>query len=96
MAPFAVVIDPEFYKELKAIERAGRRDIVKRILRALHMLEEDPVVARPGLDVKPLAGMMGRVFRLRVGDYRVLYEVDVKSRQVFVTTVFHRSRGYRL
>jgi mRNA-degrading endonuclease RelE of RelBE toxin-antitoxin system len=35
------------------------------------------------------------VFRLRVGDYRLLYEVDSQSLTVFVTTLFHRGRGYR-
>jgi len=95
MARFAVVIHPRFPKELEAIKRAGRKDIAGRILSALRLLEQDPFQARPGLDIKPLAIAGGSVFRLRVGDYRVLYEVDVTSETVFVTAVFHRGRGYR-
>jgi len=95
MARFAVVIHPSFPKDLKAIERAGRKDVVRRILSALRMLEEDPFQARSGLDIRQLAIAGEAVFRLRVGDYRVLYEVDTASKKVFVTTVFHRGRGYR-
>lgn len=95
MARFTVVIHPRFPKELEAIKRAGRKHVAGRILSSLRLLAEDPFQARPGLDIKPLAIAGGAVFRLRVGDYRVLYEVDVASKKVFVTTVFHRGRGYR-
>ena len=95
MARFAVVIHPRFPKELEAIKRAGRKDIAGRILSALRLLEQDPFQARPGLDIKPLAIAGGSVLRLRVGDYRILYEVDVASKKVFVTTLFHRGRGSR-
>ena len=33
--------------------------------------------------------------RLRVGDYRTIYEVDDDRRKVFVAEVWHRQRGYR-
>ena len=95
MARFTVVIHPRFPKELKAIERAGRKDVVRSVLSSLRLLEEDPFQGRPGLDIKQLAIAGGPVFRLRVSDYRVLYEVDTASKKVFVTTVFHRDRGYR-
>ncbi|HLB69057.1 MAG TPA: type II toxin-antitoxin system RelE/ParE family toxin [Thermoplasmata archaeon] len=95
MARFTVVIHPRLPRELKAIERAGRKDVVRRVLSSLRLLEEDPFQARPGLDIKQLAIAGGGVFRLRVGDYRLLYEVDAASKKVFVTAVFHRGRGYR-
>jgi len=95
MARFLVVLHPRLPRELKTIERAGHKDVVRRILSSLRLLEEDPFRARPGLDLKQLTTSGGAVFRLRVGDYRLLYEVDVASKKVFVTTVFHRGRGYR-
>ena len=39
------------------------------------------------MDIKPLAAAEGAVYRLRVGDYRVLYEVDMGSGRVYVTGV---------
>ena len=46
-------------------------DMRKRILRALHALAADPY-ASP--NVKALQGMEG--YRLRVGDFRVIYTLD--------------------
>ena len=34
-------------------------------------------------------------YRLRIGDYRVLYVVNVDRRQVLVAEVWHRQRGHR-
>jgi len=34
-------------------------------------------------------------YRLRVGDYRVLYIIDDKARRVFVYGVAHRREAYR-
>ena len=96
MKAFEVRIGPGVRRDLRRIQRAGRSDIVNRILAALALLEEDPIKARPGLDVQELeAAPRGRIYRWRVGGYRVLYEVDFERRRVMVTTVFHRSRGYR-
>ena len=36
-----------------------------------------------------------RVWRLRVGDYRVLYEIDDGNRQVIVSQIGHRRDVYR-
>jgi mRNA interferase RelE/StbE len=34
-------------------------------------------------------------YRLRIGDYRVLYRVDDKSKEVFIYRVKHRREVYR-
>jgi mRNA interferase RelE/StbE len=33
-------------------------------------------------------------WRLRVGDYRVLYEVDTKTRAIEITAIRHRKEAY--
>jgi len=35
-----------------------------------------------------------RAYRLRVGDYRVIYEVDTKTKNIIVYHVRHRKRAY--
>jgi mRNA interferase RelE/StbE len=42
-----------------------------------------------------LAGHFRGLMRLRVGDYRVVYQVDDDARSVTVTRVRHRSKAYR-
>jgi len=64
-------------------------DVVKRILARLSRLEANP---RPA-DVKKLKGR--DAWRIRVGDYRVTYEIHDRELQVLVITVGHRREIYR-
>jgi len=45
-------------------------------------------------DVKKLKGIKGRedLYRLRVGEYRIIYYEDAKC--IKVTQIIHRSKGY--
>ena len=62
------------------------------ILRALAPLGEDP--RRPDADIKKLAGYSNR-YRLRVGDYRVIYEIADEQLIILVVGVGHRREAYR-
>lgn len=70
------------------------RDANRRIRERLTVLEDDPFRPRPGADVRPLwTHDDPPLYRLRVGDYRVLY--FVLPEEVRVTEIVHRSQGYR-
>jgi mRNA interferase RelE/StbE len=62
------------------------------ILRALTPLGDDP--RRPDANIKRLSGYDDR-YRLRVGDYRVLYEVMDGQLIILVVGVGHRREIYR-
>jgi mRNA interferase RelE/StbE len=62
------------------------------ILRALTPLGEDP--RRPDTDIKKLAGYSDR-YRLRVGDYRIIYEIADEQLIILVVAVGHRREAYR-
>jgi mRNA interferase RelE/StbE len=57
------------------------------ILQALTPLGDDP--RRPNADVKKLAGYEDR-YRLRVGDYRVIYDVTDKQLVILAVGMGHR------
>lgn len=44
-------------------------------------------------DIKKLQGMDG--FRLRVGDWRVLFDSDDKAEEITILHVLHRREAYR-
>ena len=69
------------------------REIQGRFARAFESLAEDPTRPRPGLDVKPLRGVKD-TWRLRVGDYRGIYEVE--PGKVRFTRFGHRSNVYEV
>lgn len=66
----------------------------KRAVRAaIDLLQEDPRAR--GLDWKRLetAGTSEPLYRLRVGDYRVVYHIGEATTRVI--RIFHRREGYR-
>ena len=73
--------------ELEALEpRAQRQRVVARI----RALAAEP---RPA-GAQKLAGSAAH-YRLRQGDFRVLYEVDDRQRRVVVVKIGHRREVYR-
>jgi mRNA interferase RelE/StbE len=72
--------------------RALPQSAALTILRALTPLGDDP--RRPDADLKKLAGYADR-YRLRVGDYRVIYEIADEQLIILVVGVGHRREAYR-
>jgi mRNA interferase RelE/StbE len=64
--------------------------VARRLAAAVSALAEDP---RPQQS-KPLTGLPGAL-RLRVGDYRIVYQVDDGELRVLVVTLGHRREIYR-
>ncbi|WP_280400313.1 type II toxin-antitoxin system RelE family toxin [Nocardia carnea] len=71
--------------------RAIPQEDALRLLVALTLLGDDPY-RRDGVDVKALTGRSG--FRLRVGNYRVVYEVDDGKLIILVVSAGHRRDIY--
>lgn len=69
--------------------------IRKNIKDGLRQLENDPFTKRPNADIKKLSGTKARedAYRLRVGDYRIVYAVEKKT--AYVTMIFHRGKDYQ-
>jgi len=64
-----------------------------RIAKGLRVLEGDPFRSRPKADIRIIEGTDPRKYRIRIGDYRVIYAVV--EREVKVIEGFIRGRGYR-
>lgn len=75
----------------RAMKQGDRlsREIKSRIIRALKRLAKNPYP--PG--VQKLEG--SSYYRLRVGDYRVIYEVQRQQLVVLVIRIGHRRDVYR-
>jgi mRNA interferase RelE/StbE len=63
----------------------------KRLDRCFEQLKINPYV-HP--NIKPLKGKLAGYYRYRVGDYRVIYQVNEQIIHVFVTVIVHRSGAY--
>lgn len=83
---WTVVVEAAARKILRRLPEKTR----ERLLRALILLEADPFAG----DVKKLAAME-RTWRLRVGEYRIVYEVDNGRLIVLVVRIADRRDAYR-
>jgi mRNA interferase RelE/StbE len=86
MASYRVRIRRSVEKDLRRLPR----NVIERILSQIEELSENP---RPHQSRK-LAGA-DRLYHVRVGDYRVIYEVDDEASEVIVFYARHRSDAYR-
>jgi len=87
VAGYRLLIKPSAAKEVEAI--GGKRDR-QRVVFQIRALAAEP--RRVGCE--KLAGIEGR-FRIRQGNYRVVYFVDDTARTVEVIKVGHRREVYR-
>jgi mRNA interferase RelE/StbE len=82
---YVVVILPKAQKQLAAIPEPHRAKIGK----AIDALSSNP---RP-YGCRKLVGEI--LYRIRVGEYRIIYNIDDTTITVTVTKVAHRREAYR-
>ena len=79
---YSVLLDPRAARPLKKLQRS----IGDRVRTAPAELAENP---GKGEQLKP-----SQYWKLRVGDYRVIYEIDEASKRVIVVYVGHQKNEY--
>ena len=85
MGSYRVQIKRSAAKEVEGVPRKDRARIIERI----RALSEDP---RPA-GSKKLSGR--EAYRIRQGDYRIVYTVADEDRAIVVSVVAHRRDAYR-
>lgn len=85
---YRVVLLP---KAEKAFARADA-DLARKLAGAFESLEADPLRHR---NIKPLTGPLKGLFRLKAGDYRILYQIDAGTKTVYVVRIAHRKEAYQ-
>ncbi|MBC1260514.1 type II toxin-antitoxin system RelE/ParE family toxin [Synechococcus sp. BSF8S] len=87
MVDYSLSIKPSAAKELQAL---SDKSTLKRLIEKIKTLATRP---RP-LGAEKLAGRP-RLYRVRQGNYRVIYSVDDETRVVVVVKVGHRRDVYK-
>lgn len=83
---YAIELAPAALRQLRKLDPVARR----RIQAAIELLAEQP---RPPA-AKPLVNSEG-AWRVRIGDYRVIYDIDDGRLVVLVLAAGHRREIYR-
>jgi mRNA interferase RelE/StbE len=83
---YKILIDDKVIKDLKKIDRGWQKRIVEKIR---NTLSTDPYQG------KRLVGTLSPYWRIRVGDYRIVYSIDDTTVTVEVILIRHRKEVYR-
>ncbi len=79
---FSVLLTPRAARSLRKLERS----VGKRIQKSLDELAQNP---ESGEQLRP-----SKFWKIRLGDYRAIYEIERSQRQVIVLFVGHRKNVY--
>jgi len=83
---YAVLLEAAAERSLRHLDAV----VFRRVVAALRILADNP--RPPGC--RKLTGS-DRDWRVRVGDYRVVYEIDDRRREVRIMRIRHRREAYR-
>ncbi len=86
MADYKVTFKASVDKDLTDLPK----NLVARVWQRFELLKQQPF-PRQALKLEGSEGL----YRLRVGDYRIIYGVDVQAREVVIHHVRHRREVYR-
>ena len=86
MAPYKVLPKPSVEKDLRSLPKST----LARVLTAMEELGENPF-SRQTVKLEGATDL----FRIRVGDYRIIYQVDRGGKQVIIHHVRHRRDVYK-
>ena len=80
----------KFSSYAKKFLKKADKEIVKRILEKIEKLKIEPFP----FDVKRVVGKKEKIFRVRVGDYRIQYSVFYDQNNIFISDIDKRERAY--
>ena len=85
---YSVILSRNAEKLLSGLQKKNRK-LFTGIMRALDLISENPYCG------KPLVGNLAGYYSYRVGDYRIIFEIEKKDLLVLVEKIEHRARVYR-
>ncbi len=86
MADYSITFARSARKELEALDHS----LIRRIFPKIEVLSQNPHPKGS----KKLHGQAG-LWRIRIGEYRVIYQIDDRKKHLDVTSIRHRKDVYR-
>ena len=85
------MLDTQYSNQAKKFLKKINKDVCKRILDKIEDLREDPFPR----DLKRIANRKEKVFRIRVGENRILYVVSSDKNILFISKIDKRPKAYK-
>lgn len=85
---YQVIILPKAIDDLSKIDKPSAQRITDKIEWLSENIDNIPLI--------PLKGMLSGFYKLRIGDWRAIYEVDYLKRVITLHKVGHRKEIYKV
>jgi mRNA-degrading endonuclease RelE of RelBE toxin-antitoxin system len=92
---YKILQGKDFLRNVKKVLKTGDKSLLSDIQRVIDELKFDPHKKRPKMDIKLISTKKEAVYRVRLGKYRLVYEVDESNKTVILTMFFIRGKGYK-
>ena len=86
MASYNIDFKPSVHKDFRRLPKS----VAERVMKRIEKLNDEPFPH--GVDKLE---SVERLYRIVVGDYRIIYEVDTQAKQIMILYVRHRRDVYR-
>jgi mRNA interferase RelE/StbE len=86
---WTVSIDPRALREVEKLDRTLQRRVMAFLQQRIQLQDNPRSLG------KPLKGEKQGLWRYRVGDYRIVCQLDDKASSILVLRVVHRKDAYR-
>jgi len=94
--PYRVIYGKHFLKELKKVVKSGNAWVKDKAQEVIDEIQYDPYTKRAKADIKLVSSKEEGVYRVRVGSYRMSYEVDEQEWKISFVLIFPRGgKGYK-
>jgi mRNA interferase RelE/StbE len=85
---YELAFHPNVAKDLRGLDKNIRQRILSRIEWLVDHVEE--------MRHEPLTAQWAGMYRVRIGDYRVIYDLEREQRRIIIYAVGHRREIYKL
>ena len=92
---YRILQGKDFLRDVKKILKSGDKSLLSDIQRVIDELKINPHKKRPKLDIKLISPKKESIYRVRLGKYRLVYEIDETNKTIILTMFFIRGKGYQ-
>ena len=85
------MFDVNYSNQSQKFLKKSDKILAKRLLDKIEALRDKPIIH----DSKRVEGFKEKLFRVRVGDYRMLYEVDYENNLIGIVKIDKRPTVYQ-
>ncbi len=91
---WSVKIHRKALKFLENLQKDEKNRISEKINELIHTLDKGSILTHH-LDIKKLRGKWSGFFRLRVGDIRIIFKIDLNKRELIIYHIHYRDKVYK-